>query len=85
MKKQYLKNLALNKKSISKLTALDSVVGGNPNDDYYQNTILICYKTKPFQGGNLCYKTMNECWHTEVQGCGVPNTYQVDPDTVALC
>jgi len=84
MKKQHLKNLTLNKKSISKLSAL-GLAGGE--GDEYVNTIIICYiKSKPYPGGNLCFKTMNQdCWHTEVVGCGVPNTYQVNADTVALC
>lgn len=83
MKKQHLKNLALNKKSISKLTALERVVGGEAD---YENTVIVCLKTKPFHGGNLCFKTMNnQCWHTEVIGCGVPNTYQVNTATLPLC
>ena len=83
MKKQHLKNLALNKKSISKLAASGNIIGGNVDDG---NTEIVCYKTKFFHGGNICFKTMNNnCWHTEVVGCGVPNTYQVNTDTVALC
>lgn len=82
MKKQHFKNLALNKKSISKLSAL-GLAGGEAD---YENTVIVCLKTKPFHGGNLCFKTMNQhCWQTEVVGCGVPNTYQVNTDTVALC
>jgi len=72
MKKQNLKNLVLNKKSISALEASQHIAGGTGH------TVIICYKSKPVQGGNLCFKTkiMNEC---------VPNTYQVNTDTVALC
>jgi hypothetical protein len=78
MKKKQLKNLALNKKSISKLAAPESIVGGNVN------TIQICYKSKNIQGGNICFKSVKNCWQTQVNGC-VPNTYQVNTDTIALC
>lgn len=83
MKKKILKNLSLNKKLISKLAASENIIGGEVD---YENTVIVCLKSKPFHGGNLCFKTLNnECWQTEVVGCGVPNTYQVNADTVALC
>lgn len=85
MKKQHLKNLSLNKKSISKLSAL-GLAGGEGDYDHV-NTVIICnLKSKPYNEINICFKTLNNhCWQTEVIGCGVPNTYQVNTDTVALC
>ncbi|WP_298426639.1 hypothetical protein [uncultured Kordia sp.] len=78
MKKKNLKNLVLNKKSISALETPQNIIGGNVN------TVNICYKSKYIQGQNICYKTDKNCWHTKVSGC-VPNTYQVNTDTEALC
>ena len=78
MKKKHLKNLALNKKSISSLAASENIVGGNVN------TVNFCVKSMPIQGGNICVKSVKNCWHTQVSGC-VPNTYQVNTDTIALC
>lgn len=72
MKKQNLKNLALNKKSISILETSQNLVGGTVH------TVHICYKSKPVQGGNLCFKSKN------VKEC-VPNTYQVNTATLPLC
>jgi len=78
MKKKNLRSLTLNKKSISSLDVSKNIVGGNIN------TVQICYKSKQIQGGNICFKSVKNCWQTQVSGC-VPNTYQVNTDTIALC
>ncbi|WP_046756168.1 hypothetical protein [Kordia jejudonensis] len=83
MKKKLLKNLLLNKKSISKLTTVRSIIGG---EEDCANTYYVCFKTNPNNEINVCFVTMySDCWQTEAVGCGVPNTQQVDTDTVALC
>ncbi len=78
MKKQNLKNLILNKKSISALEISQNILGGNIN------TVNICYKSKHVQGQYVCDKTIKGCGGTKVSGCA-SNTYQVNTDTVALC
>ena len=78
MKKQQLKNLALNKKSISALETVQNIVGGNIN------TVDICYKSKQIQGQYVCDKTIKGCGGTKVNACA-PNTYQVNTATLPLC
>ncbi|MCH2192871.1 class I lanthipeptide [Kordia sp.] len=78
MKKKSLKNLSLNKKSISNLHASQGIVGGT------QNSIKICIRTIVDQNGNnLCLRTVFNCDRTWQQGC--VNTNEVDTNTYPIC
>ena len=78
MKKKSIKNLSLNKKSISNLHANQGIGG------IKQNSIQICILTLVDQNGNnLCYKTVFNCDQTWQQGC--VNTNEIDPNTLPIC
>ena len=77
MKKKNLKNLKLNKKSISGLSGLP-ITGGNTN-----NSINICIRTFVNQNGiNICLESQLYCQHTK-NGC--LKTNEVDANTLAIC
>ncbi len=80
MKKKSIKNLSLNKKSISNLEANQ---GGNISG---QNSIRFCIRTIVDQNGNnICLPTKRAatCGQTEPVGCAF--TFEVDIFTVPIC
>ena len=78
MKKQRIKNLSLNKKSISSLSAAQGVIGGK------ENSIQICIRTfVDANGNNICLQTWYNCDRTRQRGC--VNTNEVDPNTLPIC
>lgn len=77
MKKKSIKNLSLNKKSISNLRA-NQGIGGK------ENSIHICILTLVDQNGNnLCFRTVFNCDRTREPGC--VNTNEIDPNTLPIC
>jgi hypothetical protein len=77
MKKKSIKNLSLNKKSISNLHKSQGLVGG-------VNSIKVCIRTIVDQNGNnLCIRTNFNCDRTWEPGC--VNTNEVDANTYAIC
>lgn len=78
MKKKSIKNLSLNKKSISSLADRQGVVGGT------LNSIKFCILTLVDQNGNnLCIRTVFNCDRTREPGC--VNTNEIDPNTLPIC
>ncbi|WP_298418671.1 hypothetical protein [uncultured Kordia sp.] len=78
MKKKSIKNLSLNKKSISSLHASQGIGG------IKQNSIYICILTLEDQNGNnLCFPTIVNCDRTRRVGC--VNTNELDPNTLPIC
>ncbi|MFK7748329.1 MAG: hypothetical protein AB8B65_08065 [Kordia sp.] len=76
MKKKSIKNLSLNKKSISNLHAHQNT-GGT------LNTIRYCIRTfVDANGNNICLRTVN-CERTKQPGC--VNTNEVDTNTYPIC
>lgn len=77
MKKKSIKNLSLNKKSISNLHASQGIVGG-------ENSVKVCIRTIVDQNGNnLCLRTIFNCDRTWQPGC--VNTNEVDTNTYPIC
>ena len=77
MKKKSIKNLALNKKSISNLHA-NQGIGGK------ENSIYVCILTLVDQNGNnICLRTVFNCDRTWQQGC--VNTNEIDSNTLPIC
>lgn len=76
MKKKNIKNLSLNKKSISNLEASRGIGG--------ENSILVCIRTLVDANGvNICLVTKFNCDRTRQVGC--VNTNEVDPNTLPIC
>jgi hypothetical protein len=76
MKKKSIKNLSLNKKSISSLSATKGI-GGK------ENSVQVCILTLVDQNGNnICYRTIFNC-HTIRVGC--VKTNEVDTNTYPIC
>jgi hypothetical protein len=77
MKKKSIKNLSLNKNSISSLSAAQGV-GGK------ENSVQICILTLVDQNGNnICLRTAAYNCHTIRIGC--VNTNEVDTNTYPIC
>ena len=77
MKKKHLKNLKLNRKLISSLTASQSL-GGN-------NSVIVCIRTfVDANGNNICLRTVFNCDRTRVVN-GCVKTNEVDTNTYAIC
>lgn len=78
MKKKSIKNLSLNKKSISNL---DVPQGGNVSG---QNSIRFCILTLVDQNGNnICLTKYKNCPVTVAAGCVL--TIEVDGNTYPIC
>lgn len=78
MKKKNLKNLSLNKNSISNLQTAKSIGGNN------ENSIIVCIRTiVDLNGVNLCLKTRIRCERTWKPGCVITN--EVDTNTLPIC
>lgn len=78
MKKKSIKNLSLNKKSISKLHTSNEVVGGT------LNSIKYCIRTFiDVYGNNVCIRTVLNCDRTKKPGCVFTN--EVDSNTLPIC
>jgi hypothetical protein len=77
MKKKSIKNLSLNKKSISSLSAAQGI-GGK------ENSVLVCIRTfVDANGNNICLGTWFNCDRTRQAGC--VNTNEVDANTLPIC
>jgi hypothetical protein len=76
MKKKSIKNLSLNKKSISNLEASRGIGG--------ENSRIVCVRTfVDANGNNICLPTFFNCDRTREVGC--VNTNEVDANTLAIC
>jgi len=77
MKKRVLKNLSLNRKLISSLTA-SQTLGGN-------NSVIVCIRTfVDANGNNICVRSVFNCDRTRVAN-GCVKTNEVDANTLAIC
>jgi len=77
MKKKSIKNLSLNKNSISSLSAAQGM-GGK------ENSVEVCIRTfVDANGNNICLRTWYNCDRTRYVGC--VNTNEVDPNTLPIC